>query len=158
MKLLPEPGWLRVTCLVLSITLLTLSATILMYAYFLINEPQAILWFNYKASFSYLGLTKKFILEKTINGNSIYFYSDNFNGKPIEIENGTYLYPVLKKAFDDFEGFIAKKHQLNKPGKKHRERIVITFVRPEIHETHDLAHREPLSAAFAQIFSRNIYI
>jgi len=158
MKLLPEPGWRRLTSLVIFAALLTFLTITCLYTYLLVNESQIILNINHDLSFHYLGLTKKLILEKTVNGNSVYFYSDSFNGKPIEITNEVYLYPILKEAYGDFEEFIAKKHNLKKPARTKRKKIKIIFVRQKIHQAHDLAHQEPLSAAFAEVFSRKIYI
>ncbi|MBI2676387.1 MAG: hypothetical protein HYX21_00320 [Candidatus Yanofskybacteria bacterium] len=158
MKLLPEPGWRRTAVLILITILLTLSSIICLYAYLLVNEPQIILRLNYETSFLYLNLTKKFILEKTVNGNSICFYSDSFDGKPIKIINKDSLSSVLKKACDDFENFIAQKHKLEKPGKKQRKRIRIIFVRPEIYKTFNLIRQGSQSEAFAQIFLRKIFI
>ncbi|HEY4484477.1 MAG: hypothetical protein A3I24_03665 [Candidatus Harrisonbacteria bacterium RIFCSPLOWO2_02_FULL_41_13b] len=158
MKLLPEPGWLRKTCLTTVTILLTFLATSSVWLYVTINKPEFILGINYRINFFYIEITKKFVLEKTINGNSIYFYSDSFNGKPIEIVNEVYIYPILKKAFDDFENFVAQTHKLKKPDKRQRKRIKITFIRPEIYQVRDLAYQQPKSSAFAEVFSRKIFI
>ncbi|MBI2058107.1 MAG: hypothetical protein HYT63_03990 [Candidatus Yanofskybacteria bacterium] len=158
MKLLPEPGWCRKTCLILTTIFLTFLATSSFWLYVTSNKPEVILDLNHEINFFYLEIAKKFVLEKTVNGNSIYFYSDSFNGKPIEIINEVYLYPILKEAYDDFEEFVAKKHNLKKPARTKRGKVKVIFVRGKIYQTRDLARKEAMSDAFTQIFSRKIYI
>ena len=158
MKLLPEPSRRKLTFLVIFAALLTFLTITCLYTYLLVNESQIILNINHDLSFRYLELTKNFILEKTVNGNKIYFYSDSFNGKPVEIVNEAHLYSVLKEAYDGFGDFVTQRHNLNKPTKKSAKKIKIIFVRDKIYQTHNLAHKEAMSDAFAQIFSRKIYI
>lgn len=159
MKFFPEPGWRRSVSLAALTVLLTLLTATCLNAYLLVNEPQTILNINFELSFRYLKLTKKMILEKTVNGNKIYFYSDSFKGKPVEIVNEAYLYSVLKEAYDDFGDFVAQRHNLNKPPKKLGKKLKIMFVREEIYKTRDPACKAPTrSAAFAEIRLRNIFI
>ena len=122
-----------------------------------IRLPEAAVETYYRFSFFYLNMTKKLICEKIVNGNSVKFYSDSFEGKPAKLLNEVYLYLILKRAYDEFENFVAQKHNLKKPGKKFRSLLTITLVTRDRYAWRDMAHKNA-SDAYTELSTKKIYI
>ena len=122
-----------------------------------IRLPETVMEIYYRCSFFHLDITKKLICEKIINGNSVKFYSDRFEGRPAKLLNEVYLYPILKEAYDEFENFLAGRHGLKKLDKKFRNSLTVTLVTKDRYAWRVLAHKN-YSDAHTEFFTKKIYI
>ena len=147
MKPSPEKNWNKLTCLIISIVLLTFVATSFLFVNLAVRAPAVILkidWFN---RIAYLELTKKLVFKKDIKGCVVYLYSErvSFSGKTIELANTEQLETIVGQAINDFPGFVSERHGLIIP-KKEVKYLVMTLASEEHFRSYEILRGGPVNA------------